>query len=236
MQISKTDITGDNELEGAVLSVIDADGNLVEKWTSGKEPHMIEKLPAGKYTLREETAPFGYVIAQDIEFEVKETDEIQKVAMKDEAAVGKIIISKKSEDGKALAGAKFEIRDTDGKVIETLTTDKDGHAESSELPIAAFKDGKYEEAVTYTVVEVEAPKGYLLDSTPKEVKFEYKDGKTKVALYTLEVTNKPTEPKLPQTGDNMNPWVFAGFGLAAVAAGLAALFWKKRKDGDGAEA
>ncbi|MCM1236570.1 MAG: SpaA isopeptide-forming pilin-related protein, partial [Ruminococcus flavefaciens] len=210
VQISKTDITGDNELEGAVLSVIDADGNLVEKWTSGKEPHMIEKLPAGKYILREETAPFGYVIAQDIEFEVKETDEIQKVAMKDEAAVGKIIISKKSEDGKALAGAKFEIRDKDGKVIETLTTDKDGHAESGELPIATFKDGKYEEAVTYTVVEVEAPEGYLLDSTPKEVKFEYKDGKTRVVEYTLEVTNKPTEPKLPQTGDNMNPWVFAG--------------------------
>lgn len=231
VQISKTDITGSNELEGAVLSVIDADGNLVEKWTSGKEPHMIEKLPAGKYTLREETAPFGYVIAQDIEFEVKETDEIQKVAMKDEAAVGKIIISKKSEDGKALAGAKFEIRDKDGKVIETLTTDKDGHAESSELPIATFKDGKYEAAVTYTVVEVEAPEGYLLDSTPKEVKFEYKDGKTKVVEYTLEVTNKPTEPKLPQTGDNMKPWVFAGFGLAAVAAGLGIFFWKKKKEG-----
>lgn len=231
VQISKTDITGENELEGAVLSVIDADGNLVEKWTSGKEPHMIEKLPAGKYILREETAPFGYVIAQDIEFEVKETDEIQKVAMKDEVAVGKIIISKKSEDGKALAGAKFEIRDKDGKVIETLITDKDGHAESGELPIATFKDGKYEEAVTYTVVEVEAPEGYLLDSTPKEVKFEYKDGKTRVIEYTLEVTNKPTEPKLPQTGDNMNPWVFAGFGLAAVAAGLGIFFWKKRKDG-----
>ena len=236
VQISKTDITGSNEIEGAVLSIIDADGKLVEKWTSGKEPHMIEKLPAGKYTLREETAPFGYVIAQDIEFEVKETAEIQKVAMKDEAAVGKIIISKKSEDGKALAGAKFEIRDKDGKVIETLTTDKDGHAESGELPIATFKDGKYEAAITYTVVEVEAPKGYLLDSTPKEVKFEYRDGKTKVLAYTLEVMNKPTEPKLPQTGDSMNPWVFAGFGLAAVAAGLAALFWKKRKDGDGAEA
>lgn len=149
--------------------------------------------------------------------------------MKDEAAVGKIIISKKSEDGKALADAKFEIRDKDGKVIETLTTDKDGHAESGELPIAAFKDGKYEDTVTYTVVEVEAPKGYLLDSTPKEVKFEYKDGKTRVVEYTLEVTNKPTEPKLPQTGDNMNPWVFAGFGLAAVAAGLGIIFWKKKK-------
>lgn len=231
VQISKNDITGSNEIEGAVLSIIDADGKLVEKWTSGKEPHMIEKLPAGKYTLREETAPFGYVIAQDIEFEVKETAEIQKVAMKDEVAVGKIIISKKSEDGKALAGAKFEIRDKDGKVIETLTTDKDGHAESGELPIATFKDGRYGEAVTYTVVEVEAPKGYLLDSTPKEVKFEYKDGKTRVLEYTLEVVNKPTEPKLPQTGDNMNPCVFAGFGLAAVAAGLGIIFWKKKKEG-----
>ena len=231
VQISKTDITDDNELEGAILSVIDADGNLVEKWTSGKEPHMIPKLPAGKYILREETAPFGYVIAQDIGFEVKETDEIQKVAMKDEAAVGKIIISKKSEDGKALAGAKFEIRDKDGKVIGTLTTDKDGHAESGELPIATFKDGKYEEAVTYTVVEVEAPKGYLLDSSPKEVKFEYKDGKTKVIEYTLEVTNKHAEPKLPQTGDSMNPWAFAGFGFAAVVAGLGIIFWKKKKEG-----
>ncbi len=121
-------------------------------------------------------------------------------------------------------------------MIETLITDKDGHAESGELLIAAFKDGRYEEAVTYTVVEVEAPEGYLLDSTPKEVKFEYKDGKTRVVVYTLEVTNKPTEPKLPQTGDNMNPWVFAGFGLVAVAAGLAVLFWKKRKEGNGAEA
>ena len=94
-------------------------------------------------------------------------------------------------------------------MIETLTTDKDGHAESGELPIATFKDGKYEAAITYTVVEVEAPEGYLLDSTPKEVKFEYKDGKTKVIEYTLEVTNKPTEPKLPQTGDSMNPWAWA---------------------------
>lgn len=73
-------------------------------------------------------------------------------------------------------------------------------------------------------------KGYLLDSTPKEVKFECKDGKTRVVEYTLEVTNKPTEPKLPQTGDNMNPWMFAGFGLAAVAFGLGIMFWKKKKD------
>ena len=43
------------------LSVIDADGKLVESWTSeAGKTHMIERLPVGKYTLREESAPYGY--------------------------------------------------------------------------------------------------------------------------------------------------------------------------------
>ena len=45
---------------------------------------MIERLPVGKYTLREESAPYGYKVASDVTFEVKETTEIQKVSMKDE--------------------------------------------------------------------------------------------------------------------------------------------------------
>lgn len=55
---------------------------------------MIERLPVGKYTLREESAPYGYKVAKDVIFEVKETAEIQKVSMKDEQAVGKIVIEK----------------------------------------------------------------------------------------------------------------------------------------------
>ena len=42
-------------------------------------------LPVGEYTLHEETAPEGYLLAEDIRFEVRNTGEIQKVAMKDEA-------------------------------------------------------------------------------------------------------------------------------------------------------
>ena len=84
VQISKTDISG-KELPGAKLTILDKDGKTVESWTSEKKPHYIEMLPIGKYTLREETAPDGYLVAEDVKFTVKDTGEIQKVVMKDEA-------------------------------------------------------------------------------------------------------------------------------------------------------
>lgn len=81
--ISKQDIAG-KELSGAKLTILDEDGKVVESWTSTEEAHYIEMLPIGKYTLREETAPEGYLVAKDVEFEVKDTAELQKVVMVDE--------------------------------------------------------------------------------------------------------------------------------------------------------
>ena len=83
VEISKTDISG-KELSGAKLTILDQEGNEVESWTSGEKPHYIEMLPIGKYTLHEVSAPDGYLVAEDIIFEVKDTGEIQKVVMKDE--------------------------------------------------------------------------------------------------------------------------------------------------------
>ena len=84
VQISKTDMGG-TELPGAKLTILDTEGKVVETWVSGTEPHYIEMLPIGKYVLREEAAPSGYLIAEDIPFEVKDTGEIQKVVMRDAA-------------------------------------------------------------------------------------------------------------------------------------------------------
>lgn len=84
VEISKTDIAGE-ELPGAKLTIWDENGEVVESWTSTEEPHYIEMLPIGKYTLHEEAAPEGYLVAEDVAFEVKDTSEIQKVVMKDEA-------------------------------------------------------------------------------------------------------------------------------------------------------
>ena len=81
--IHKTDITTGSELPGATLQVIDSEGTVVEEWISKEKPHDIAALPDGKYTLREITAPYGYEMAEDVEFEVKEDIITCEVTMKD---------------------------------------------------------------------------------------------------------------------------------------------------------
>ena len=68
VEISKTDVTDSKEVPGAKLTILDKDGKVVESWVSDKDPHMVEKLPVGTYTLREEQAPDGYLIAEEVSF------------------------------------------------------------------------------------------------------------------------------------------------------------------------
>ena len=83
VEISKVDITTNKELPGAELIITNKDGKVVEHWTSTDKPHYIEKLPAGKYTLTEITAPNGYEIAEDISFTVLPNGDVLRVVMKD---------------------------------------------------------------------------------------------------------------------------------------------------------
>ena len=203
VEISKTDITGETEIPGAKLTILDKDDQVVESWTSTEEAHYIEKLPIGKYTLREEQAPKGYLLTADVTFEVKDTGEIQKVAMKDDTAKGKVILNKTDKSsGEPLKGVEFELRDSKGKVLETLKTDAAGHAESKLYEIATFKNGKYDTAIKYYLVETKTLDGYTLDQTKHEVTFAYADDSTPVVEVTFNLTNeKPEVPETPNTPD-----------------------------------
>ena len=70
VEITKSDVTTGVELDGAKLTVLDKEGNVVDQWTSVKDqPHVIKRLTVGKeYTLREEIAPYGYLKATDVKF------------------------------------------------------------------------------------------------------------------------------------------------------------------------
>ena len=238
-EISKTDIKGTHELPGAKLTILDEDEQVIESWTSTDEPHYIEKLPEGKYTLREESAPKGYIIAEDVSFEIKDTGEIQKVSMKDMTAKGKVIINKTDDaSGKPLKGVEFELRDSEGKVLETLVTDDAGHAESKLYDIATFKDGVFGESLIYVLVETKPLKGYVPNPTEHEVIFEYVDDHTPIIEVKYNLSNKtedvqpekPEVPKhdVPKTGDTNNILFPVVLAVASATVAMIVVI-KKRK-------
>jgi len=84
--ISKYDITEGTPVVGAEMEITDAEGNVIEKWTTTEEDYYIEMLPVGDYILKETLPPVDgyYVKAEDIPFTVEDDGSIQKVKMADD--------------------------------------------------------------------------------------------------------------------------------------------------------
>ena len=236
VSISKTDITDGKEIEGAKLQVLDQDGEVVESWTTGEE-HLIEYLPVGTYTLHEEAAVDGYIVANDVEFTVEETGEIQKVKMEDERAMGQLVIVKTDADSKAaLEGVEFVLLEKEtGKEVGRLKTGKDGKAVSELLPIGTYENGVFKEPITYVLKETAALNGYQKTEEEWEIVFTYQNDKTPVIEVVKEIQNKKT-PETPgtvkpgpKTGDDTN-WFLPLLALGASAGMVAGLLYYRKKD------
>ena len=151
---SKTSITETAELKGAELELRDAQGILIDSWTTdGATQHRITaKLIAGAtYTLVEKTAPNGYVLAESVSFAVKMDGTPQLVAMKD--APTDVTFSKMDVTGlKELPGAKLTIFGADNSAVETWVSTAEAHRIVAKLTAGA----------TYTLVEETSPAGYTV--------------------------------------------------------------------------
>ena len=231
IQVSKADITTSHDIPDATLQILDHNKDVFAEWTSDGTPYTIAAIPAGDYTLKEVAAPYGYYITTEADFTVEATNLIRKVTMVDERAKGILEILKTDrETGDEIAGVEFEILDQTGNLVEKIKTDADGIARSSELDIGEYnKDGTFKEPYTYAVNEVKAADGYILDRATHFVKFEYKDkdSVSEPIISHLNITNQPTEPKLPQTGGNHTAWALIG--AMAAGAGIGVYLYKRKK-------
>ncbi len=183
MKLVKVDISDKNKkLAGAKFHIEDSKGKVVGELITDEKGEMISKdLPIGNYTLVEVEAPKGYELLKDkiaVKVEKDAVVEIKIGNKKLPDPMGKMKLVKVdiSDKNKKLAGAKFHIEDSKGKVVGELITDEKGEMISKDLPIG-----------NYTLVEVEAPKGYELLKDKITVKVE------KDAVVEIKIGNK----KLP---------------------------------------
>ncbi|HHD2754492.1 TPA: collagen binding domain-containing protein, partial [Clostridium perfringens] len=169
IKITKVDSQNNNPLEGAEFVVKSSEGKVVQTGTTNKDGIVeFNNLPYGNYTYEEIKAPEGYVIDPTaVNFDISENNKVLEFTAKNDPIEGNLQITKvDSETGNTLPGAKFEIKDSNGKVVQTVVTDEQGIA-----TISGLGYGKY------TFQEIEAPKGYVLNSEPVQFTVE-EHGKT----------------------------------------------------------
>ena len=231
LEVIKTDLVTGEEIEGAELKVIDEDGNVIDEWTSSKEPHKVVGLEENKtYKLVEITAPYGYEITEEIEFTVSEDKETQRVEMKDMPILQNVKLVKVDSNTKETIKDKFTFgiyEDAEcTKLIKEVKSDK-------EKGTVLFKDLRNG---TYYIKEIAAPKGYVLSD--KVIKVEMNDKGTFIdnekvesedSTYTFEFENVPVDT--PKTGDNSNLKLYVGLlGLSILAlASVGVHEYKKKK-------
>ncbi|OUB13360.1 adhesin [Bacillus thuringiensis serovar xiaguangiensis] len=184
LQIKKVDENDKNiVLKDAKFDVIDKDNNVVATVTTNEKGIAeVKDLPLGDYFVKEINAPEGYIkVDTPVKVTIDNTNVIELV-MKNTKKVenGQFkLLKKDSESGQLLPGAKFDVIDKDGKVVETIVTDDKGEALSKRLPVGS-----------YTLKEVEAPKGYELSSSSVSVDVEANK------VLTVDVVNKKIPEKV----------------------------------------
>ena len=198
VQISKKDLTTNEELPGAELTLTDEKGNEIDRWVSTDAPHYMERLPAGKYTLTEVTAPDGYAIAERVEFEVLPTGEVQTFEMFDDTIkvkISKVDITTNEE----LPGAELVIKDKDGTEIDRWISTNEPHY-VEKMP-----------AGDYTLTEITAPNGYKVAESIDFTVLPTGEMQTVVMKDAREDTptptpdNTPTPDHTPQPTPNTTP-------------------------------
>lgn len=160
-------------IPGATVVIKDKDGNVIDTIITDEEGKINKPdLPIGDYTVEVIEVPDGYTPPepQDVTIEKDKTSEL---IFEVEKGVGNLdVIVRDKDTKKPIPGAKVEILDKDGKVIKTVTTDKDGKISEKNLPVG-----------DYTIKVTEVPEGY---TAPADQTAKVEKGKTTEKIFELE--------------------------------------------------
>ncbi len=209
VRIRKMDLTTGKELPGAVITVKDANGTVMDEWVSGKEEHIIKGIlvPGETYILSEQMAADGYAYAEEIQFTVQKGGMIERITMEDRPT--EVWIRKTDmTTGEELPGAKLTLKDEDGMIVDQWISGNHAHVIKGKLIAGS----------TYTLVEEMAPDGYLI---AEEIMFTVAlDGsitrvimedQREVVKDTWEETEEspepehPMEPEVPENQEEFKP-------------------------------
>ena len=231
VEITKTDITNGNELEGAELEVTDEDGNTIDKWTSTKEPHKVKGLEEGKtYILKETTAPYGYEITEEIRFTVTTDKETQKIEMKDMPILKNVKVIKIDTETKEVIKDKFIFAIYEDPECTKLIKEVKSNSEDG---TALFEELRYG---TYYIKEIKAPKDYELSNKIVKVEINDKgifvdDTQVEENENTIEFTFENKKIEVPKTGVESKIKLFAGSIILSLL-GIAYIIIKRKQNKD----
>ncbi|WP_411167570.1 collagen binding domain-containing protein [Clostridium sp. MB05] len=209
ISIIKTDNKNKEKLlQGAKFELRNLDNEVIETLTTNEKGEAkFTNIPYGEYKLVEIEAPKGYLLNNNeteikIDREVKdinlniENEEIPLIPEKPELLLGSISIKKVDSNNKEklLQGAKFELRNLNNEVIETVVTGENGEAKFINIPYGEYK-----------LVEIEAPKGYVLDKNEQKITINEENKEIKLEIKNSKDPIKPEEPSKPNNDITITP-------------------------------
>ena len=182
-----------------VYSDADCKNKLAELTTDSDGTAISGDLPVGTVYIKELSTIKPYILSAEIK-SLEITDGVTaEVSFSNSEAMGKIRIEKMGDvltageaveteygnvsmpiyKNKGIAGVVYEVKDSARNIVATITTDKNGIAETEVLPLGS-----------YTVQEKSAPDGYVIDDTVHEVTLAFKDQNTAIVIGTIKAENK----------------------------------------------
>ncbi|MDU4074123.1 MAG: SpaA isopeptide-forming pilin-related protein [Clostridium perfringens] len=207
IQVLKVDEETNTPLQGAEFEITQ-DGKHIETITTGENGIATSSLlPFGNYLVKEIKAPAKYVLnGEEHPVTISENGKTIEITHTNKIIKGKVAVKKIDSEiaDLNLEGAEFTIYDNNKNSVATITTNKDGYAESEPLNYGI-----------YTMKETKAPKGYLLSNKVWDINIT-EDGK----VYSYDITNDVIKGKLQivkvDSENEEKPVEGAGFDVIAV--------------------